>query len=76
MGKFVEMKNQELFEYVEKYVAEKIKNNSDEVRYSYFELKVKLDMNEDEIDRFLKCSRIILEELRLQSLFYRFKVWI
>lgn len=76
MGKFVEMKNQELFEYVEKYVAEKIKNNSDEVRYSYFELKVKLDMKEDEIDRFLKCSRIILEELRLQSLFYRFKVWI
>lgn len=74
MGKFVEMKNQELFEYVEKYVAEKIKNNSDEVRYSYFELKVKLDMKEDEIDRFLKCSRIILEELRLQSLFYRFKV--
>ncbi len=74
MGKFAEMKNQELFEYVEKYVAEKIKKNSDEVRYSYFELKIKLDMNKDEIDRFLKCSRIILEEQRLQSLFYRFKV--
>lgn len=65
MGKFVEMKNQELFEYIEKYIAEKIKMNSDEVRYSYFELKVKLDMNEIEIDRFLKCSRIILEGQRL-----------
>ncbi|MBQ3409588.1 MAG: hypothetical protein IJH12_10355 [Clostridia bacterium] len=65
MGKFVEMKNEELFDYIERFIAEKIKENSDEIRYSYFELKVKLNMNESEVDRFLKCSRIILEEQRL-----------
>lgn len=65
MGRFIEMKNEELFKFIQNYIAEKIARNSDEVRYSYFELKIKLNMNEDEIDRFLKCSRIILEELRL-----------
>mgnify|MGYP000716541819 FL=1 len=74
MGRFVELKNEELFEYIKNYIADKIEKNSDEVRYSYFELKVKMDMDESDIDRFLKCSRIILEGLRLQSLFYRIKI--
>lgn len=74
MGRFVELKNEELFEYIKNYIADKIEKNSDEVRYSYFELKVKIDMDESDIDRFLKCSRIILEGLRLQSLFYRIKI--
>lgn len=62
MGQFVEMKNEELYEFVRKYIVNKIEKNNDEVRYSYFELKVKMDMDERDIDRFLKCSRIILEE--------------
>lgn len=74
MGRFVELKNEELFEYIKNYIADKVEKNSDEVRYSYFELKVKMDMDESDIDRFLKCSRIILEGLRLQSLFYRIKI--
>lgn len=74
MGRFVEMKNEELFEFIKNYIADKIETNNDEVRYSYFELKVKMDMDENDIDRFLKCSRIILEGLRLQSLFYRIKI--
>lgn len=74
MGQFVELKNEELFEYIKYYIADKIEKNSDEVRYSYFELKVKMDMDESDIDRFLKCSRIILEGLRLQSLLYRIKI--
>lgn len=74
MGQFVELKNEELFEYIKNYIADKIEKNSDEVRYSYFELKVKMDMDESDIDRFLKCSRIILEGLRLQSLLYRIKI--
>lgn len=74
MGRFVEMKNEELFKFIENYIADKITKNSDEVRYSYYELKVKLDMDESDIDRFLKCSRIILEGFRLQSLLYRIKI--
>ncbi|MBO5348511.1 MAG: hypothetical protein J6A89_01635 [Clostridia bacterium] len=65
MGRFVEMKSEELFEFIENYIADKIAKNSDEVRYSYFELKVKQNMDKSDIDRFLKCSRIILEGLRL-----------
>lgn len=65
MGRFVEMKNEELFKFIKNYIADKIEDNSDEVRYSYFELKVKMDMDESDIDRFLKCSRVILEGLRL-----------
>ena len=74
MGRFVEMKNEELFKFIENYIADKITKNSDEVRYSYYELKVKLDMDKSDIDRFLKCSRIILEGFRLQSLLYRIKI--
>lgn len=74
MGQFVNMKNEELFKFIESYIADKIMKNSDEVRYSYYELKVNLDMDKNDIDRFLKCSRIILEEFRLQSLLYRFKI--
>ena len=74
MGRFVEMKNEELFDFIKNYIADKIEKNSDEVRYSYFELKVKMDMDESDIDRFLKCSIIILEGLRLQSLLYRIKI--
>ena len=74
MGRFVEMKNEELFDFIKNYIADKIEKNSDEVRYSYFELKVKMDMDESYIDRFLKCSIIILEGLRLQSLLYRIKI--
>ena len=61
MGRFVEMKNEELFDFIKNYIADKIEKNSDEVRYSYFELKVKMDMDESDIDRFLKCSIRLLK---------------
>lgn len=48
MGRFVEMKNEELFDFIKNYIADKIEKNSDEVRYSYFELKVKMDMDESD----------------------------
>ena len=48
---------------IKNYIADKIEKNSDEVRYSYFELKVKMNMDESDIDKFLKYSRNILEDL-------------
>ena len=36
--------------------------NSDIVKFSYFEIKIKMNMDEEDIDRFLKCSKIILED--------------
>jgi len=63
------MTNKELFDYVEEYIANKIAQNEKIVRYSYYELSVKLNLNEKELDRFLRCSKIVLEELHYKVFF-------
>ena len=69
MKKFTDMKSEELYKFTENYINEKLKQNSDEVRYSYFEVAVKMGADEDDIDRFLVCSRIILECLNFKVYF-------
>ena len=63
------MTNEKLFEFVEKYIVDKLTQNSKIVRYSYYELKVKLDLNEKVLDKFLKYSKIILDGLGYQVFF-------
>ena len=63
------MTNKELFEFVENYIADKIVENKKIVRYTYYELKVKLNLSEKELNIFLRCSKIILEELNYQVFF-------
>ncbi len=63
------MTNEKLFEFVEKYIVDKITQNSKIVRYSYYELKVKLALNERVLDKFLKYSKIILDGLGYQVFF-------
>lgn len=62
MQKITEMKSEDLFKFVENFVNVKIAKNSDIVKFSYFEIKIKMNMDEVDIDRFLKCSKIILED--------------
>lgn len=62
MKSITKMKSEDLFDFVENYVNVKIAKNSEIIKYSYYELKIKMNMNEEEIDRFLKCSKIILED--------------
>ena len=62
MQKITEMKSEDLFKFVENFVNVKITKNNDIVKFSYFEIKIKMNMDEEDIDRFLKCSKIILEE--------------
>ena len=69
MNDFENMTNEELFEYVEEFIAEKIAKNPKMVRFTYFELKVKQNLTEKGLDRFLRCSKIILEELNYQVYF-------
>lgn len=69
MNDFENMTNEELFEYVEEFIAEKIAKNPKIVRFTYFELKVKRNLTEKGLDRFLRCSKIILEELNYQVYF-------
>lgn len=62
MQKITEMKSEDLFKFVENFVNVKITKNNDIVKFSYFEIKIKMNMDEVDIDRFLKCSKIILED--------------
>ena len=62
MQKITEMKSEYLFKFVENFVNVKITKNNDIVKFSYFEIKIKMNMDEEDIDRFLKCSKIILED--------------
>lgn len=62
MQKITEMKSEDLFKFVENFVNVKITKNNDIVKFSYFEIKIKMNMDEEDIDRFLKCSKIIFED--------------
>ena len=62
MQKITEMKSEDLFKFVENFVNVKITKNNDIVKFSYFEIKIKMNIDEEDIDRFLKCSKIILED--------------
>lgn len=63
MKKIVEMTSDEMFKFTDKYIKEKMDVNKNIVRYSFYELRVKMDMEDAEVERFLKCSRSILESL-------------
>ena len=63
------MTNKDFFEFVENFIADKITINPQLVRYTYYELRVKLNLTEKGLDRFLKCSKIILEELNYKVFF-------
>ena len=56
------MKSEDLFKFVENFINVKIVKSGGIVKISYFELKIKMNMDEEDIDRFLKCSKIILED--------------
>ena len=62
MQKITEMKSEDLFKFVENFLNVKITKNNYIVKFSYFEIKIKMNMDEEDIDRFLKCSKIILED--------------
>ena len=66
--KLSDMKSKEFYNFVEEFINRKIEKNSEEVRIIYHDVEIKLNADQKEIERFAKCSRIILEGLRLQSL--------
>ena len=42
------------------YIALKEQQNSEFIRYSYYELKIKSNLSDEEIDRFLKVNLKIM----------------
>lgn len=61
--------SKDFFNYVEKYVDDKLKQNENYLRYSYYELKVRENLSDEGIERFLKCSRSILEGMNYNVYF-------
>ena len=48
-------------EFVINYINKKLKENEDYVRYTFYELKVKNNLSEDDIDNFLRINRDYFE---------------
>ena len=43
------------------YIAKKEKENPEFIRYSYYELKIKSNLNDEEIDKFSRVNRDYFE---------------
>lgn len=56
-------------EYVEKYLNYKMSQNENEIIYTFYELRVKCDLSESEIDEFLRLNKIRLENLNYKVYF-------
>jgi len=50
-------------QYVEEYLNYKISQNENEIRYTFYELRVKNNLSEEDIDEFLRLNKIRLENL-------------
>ena len=50
-------------EFLTDYIDKKISENPNYIRYTFYELRVKNNLSEDEVDEFLRLSRNRLENL-------------
>ena len=48
------MNDQQLIEIINKTLEEKLDKNLNYIRYSFYELRIKYNLSEEEIDRFLQ----------------------
>ena len=55
------MNDKEIVSLIEKTLTEKMLQNEIYIRYTYYELKVKYNLNENDLDRFLILIRTKLE---------------
>jgi len=55
------MNDKEIVSLIETTLTEKICQNDNFIRYTYYELKVKYNLNEEELNRFLLLIRTKLE---------------
>lgn len=55
------MNDQQLIEIINNTLEEKLEKNYNFIRYSFYELRIKYNLSENEIDRFLQLIRMKLE---------------
>lgn len=63
------MNDQQLIEIINKTLEEKLNKNLNYIRYSFYELRIKYNLSEDEIDRFLQLIRTKLENINYRVYF-------
>lgn len=56
-------------QYVEEYLNYKMSQNENEIIYTFYELRVKNNLSEEEIDEFLRLNKIRLENLEYKVYF-------
>ena len=49
-------------EFVANYISNKLKENKNYIRYTFYELRVKNNLSEEEVDEFLKINKSYLED--------------
>ncbi len=55
--------------FITDYIDDKIRKDENKVVFSFYEIRIKLDLSEEETDEFLKLSRTRLENLGYQVYF-------
>lgn len=56
-------------QFVEDYIQYKISKNENEIIYTFYELRVKNNLSEAEVDEFLRLNKIRLENLGYKVFF-------
>ena len=55
--------------FITDYIDQKIRENENMVVFSFYEIRIKLDLSEEQTDEFLKLSRTRLENMRYKVYF-------
>ena len=55
------LKDKEIIDIIERTLEEKMSKNADYIRYTFYELRVKQNLSEQETDRFLALIRTKLQ---------------
>ena len=56
-------------QFVEDYIQDKINKNENEIIYTFYELRVKNNLSEEEVDEFLRLNKIRVENLGYKVFF-------
>ena len=56
-------------QFITEYLDNKIKQNEDMIIITFYELRIKYDLSEDETQEFLSLSKIRLENMKYQVYF-------
>ena len=56
-------------EFVDNYINKKINANEEFIRFTFYELRVKSDLTEEETNKFLELAKIKLENLKYKVYF-------